>query len=119
MSAAMAVASSALIAVPNAGAGSPARTSTSPNSRRSSARSIADGLVPALQKRGLARRAYAHAQFRDNLLEFKGSVPKLQRRIPRITVAPRSVNVTITGNTVFSVPKPQPGWNVAGNTLTR
>ena len=31
---------------------------------------VADGLVPALQERGLARRAYAHAQFRDNLLEF-------------------------------------------------
>ena len=31
---------------------------------------IADGLVPALQARGLTRRAYAHAQFRDNLLEF-------------------------------------------------
>ncbi len=31
---------------------------------------VADGLVPALQARGLTRRAYAHAQFRDNLLEF-------------------------------------------------
>ncbi|NOG69370.1 NtaA/DmoA family FMN-dependent monooxygenase [Roseicella sp. DB1501] len=31
---------------------------------------VADGLVPALQRRGLARRAYGHAQFRDNLLEF-------------------------------------------------
>ena len=31
---------------------------------------VADGLVPALQRRGLVRRAYAHAQFRDNLLEF-------------------------------------------------
>ncbi|NKC29854.1 NtaA/DmoA family FMN-dependent monooxygenase [Falsiroseomonas selenitidurans] len=38
-------------------------------SRRSVAE-IADGLVPALQARGLARRAYAHAQFRDNLLAF-------------------------------------------------
>lgn len=38
-------------------------------SRRSVAE-IADGLVPALQARGLTRRAYAHAQFRDNLLEF-------------------------------------------------
>ncbi|WP_439594345.1 NtaA/DmoA family FMN-dependent monooxygenase [Falsiroseomonas sp.] len=38
-------------------------------SRRSVAE-IADGLVPALQARGLARRAYAHAQFRDNLREF-------------------------------------------------
>jgi FMN-dependent oxidoreductase (nitrilotriacetate monooxygenase family) len=31
---------------------------------------VADGLVPALQARGLVRRAYAHAQFRDNLREF-------------------------------------------------
>jgi long-chain alkane monooxygenase len=31
---------------------------------------ITDGLVPALQQRGLMRTAYAHAQFRDNLLEF-------------------------------------------------
>ena len=38
-------------------------------SRRSVAE-IADGLVPALQARGLVRRGYAHAMFRDNLLEF-------------------------------------------------
>lgn len=38
-------------------------------SRRSVAE-VADGLVPALQGRGLTRRAYAHARFRDNLLEF-------------------------------------------------
>ena len=31
---------------------------------------IEDGLVPALQDRGLVRSAYGHAQFRDNLLEF-------------------------------------------------
>jgi FMN-dependent oxidoreductase (nitrilotriacetate monooxygenase family) len=31
---------------------------------------IADGLVPALQRRGLVRRAYAHETLRDNLLEF-------------------------------------------------
>ncbi|MCB8882041.1 NtaA/DmoA family FMN-dependent monooxygenase [Acidisoma cellulosilytica] len=31
---------------------------------------IEDGLVPALQKRGLARKAYAHQQFRDNLLDY-------------------------------------------------
>jgi FMN-dependent oxidoreductase (nitrilotriacetate monooxygenase family) len=31
---------------------------------------VADGLVPALQRRGLVRREYAHAQFRDNLREF-------------------------------------------------
>jgi FMN-dependent oxidoreductase (nitrilotriacetate monooxygenase family) len=31
---------------------------------------IEDGLVPALQDRGLMRKAYGFAQFRDNLLEF-------------------------------------------------
>lgn len=31
---------------------------------------VEDGLVPVLQKRGLMRKAYGHAQFRDNLLEF-------------------------------------------------
>ncbi len=31
---------------------------------------IVDGLVPALQARGLARREYGHAMFRDNLLAF-------------------------------------------------
>jgi FMN-dependent oxidoreductase (nitrilotriacetate monooxygenase family) len=31
---------------------------------------ITDGLVPALQRRGLTRRDYGHEQFRDNLLEF-------------------------------------------------
>jgi FMN-dependent oxidoreductase (nitrilotriacetate monooxygenase family) len=31
---------------------------------------IEDGLVPALQERGLVRKAYAFEQFRDNLLEF-------------------------------------------------
>ena len=29
-----------------------------------------DGLVPALQDRGLVRTAYEHTQFRDNLLAF-------------------------------------------------
>jgi len=38
-------------------------------SRRSVAE-IADGLVPALQARGLVRRAYAYEHFRDNLMEF-------------------------------------------------
>ena len=38
-------------------------------SRRSVA-TIMDGLVPVLQRRGLTRRAYAHEQLRDNLLEF-------------------------------------------------
>ncbi|MCM3925084.1 NtaA/DmoA family FMN-dependent monooxygenase [Frankia sp. AiPs1] len=31
---------------------------------------IADGLVPALQRRGLMRTSYPHELFRDNLLEF-------------------------------------------------
>lgn len=31
---------------------------------------IEDGLVPALQDRGLVPTAYEHAQFRDNLLAF-------------------------------------------------
>jgi FMN-dependent oxidoreductase (nitrilotriacetate monooxygenase family) len=31
---------------------------------------VADGLVPALQKRGLARTSYAHELLRDNLREF-------------------------------------------------
>jgi long-chain alkane monooxygenase len=31
---------------------------------------ITDGLVPALQRRGLARMGYAYEHFRDNLLEF-------------------------------------------------
>ena len=31
---------------------------------------ITDGLIPALQRRGLVRTAYTYEQFRDNLLEF-------------------------------------------------
>jgi alkanesulfonate monooxygenase SsuD/methylene tetrahydromethanopterin reductase-like flavin-dependent oxidoreductase (luciferase family) len=31
---------------------------------------ICDGLVPVLQKRGLVRRSYEHARFRDNLMAF-------------------------------------------------
>jgi alkanesulfonate monooxygenase SsuD/methylene tetrahydromethanopterin reductase-like flavin-dependent oxidoreductase (luciferase family) len=31
---------------------------------------ITDGLVPALQRRGLARTEYGYEQFRDNLLDF-------------------------------------------------
>jgi long-chain alkane monooxygenase len=31
---------------------------------------ITDGLVPALQRRGLTRTAYTYEQFRDNLQEF-------------------------------------------------
>lgn len=41
-----------------------------PNLSRRTLAEIEDGLVPALQRRGLARKAYSHAQFRDNLLEF-------------------------------------------------
>ena len=41
-----------------------------PNVSRRSVAEITDGLVPALQQRGLVRRKYAHAMFRDNLLEF-------------------------------------------------
>jgi long-chain alkane monooxygenase len=31
---------------------------------------VADGLVPALQSRGLARTSYSHEKLRDNLLAF-------------------------------------------------
>jgi alkanesulfonate monooxygenase SsuD/methylene tetrahydromethanopterin reductase-like flavin-dependent oxidoreductase (luciferase family) len=41
-----------------------------PNTSRRSIAGITDGLVPQLQQRNLVRRAYAHEQFRDNLLEF-------------------------------------------------
>jgi len=41
-----------------------------PDVSRRSAATIMDGLVPVLQRRGLTRRAYAHEQLRDNLLEF-------------------------------------------------
>ena len=41
-----------------------------PNVSRRLLAEIEDGLVPALQDRGLVRSAYDHAQFRDNLLEF-------------------------------------------------
>ena len=41
-----------------------------PNVNRRSVAEIADGLVPALQRRGLVRRAYEFEQFRDNLMAF-------------------------------------------------
>jgi hypothetical protein len=41
-----------------------------PNVSRKTVVEVTDGLIPALQQRGLVRRAYGHAQFRDNLLEF-------------------------------------------------
>ena len=41
-----------------------------PDISRRSVAEIEDGLVPALQKRGLVRKAYGREQFRDNLLEF-------------------------------------------------
>jgi hypothetical protein len=31
---------------------------------------VADGLVPALQRRGLVRTAYAHTSLNENLREF-------------------------------------------------
>lgn len=43
---------------------------TLPDVSRRSVAEITDGLVPALQQRGLVRRAYEHPQFRDNLLAF-------------------------------------------------
>lgn len=41
-----------------------------PNVSRRVLAEIEDGLVPALQSRGLVRAAYRHRHFRDNLLEF-------------------------------------------------
>ncbi|MBH0237975.1 NtaA/DmoA family FMN-dependent monooxygenase [Methylobrevis albus] len=41
-----------------------------PDVSRRTIASITDGLVPELQQRGLTRKAYAHTQLRDNLLEF-------------------------------------------------
>jgi FMN-dependent oxidoreductase (nitrilotriacetate monooxygenase family) len=41
-----------------------------PNVSRRLLAEIEDGLIPALQDRGLVRSAYGHAQFRDNLLEY-------------------------------------------------
>src|SRR5580704_10272023 len=41
-----------------------------PDVNRRTLAEVEDGLVPALQARGLVRAAYAHTQFRDNLLEF-------------------------------------------------
>ena len=40
------------------------------NINRRTIAEIEDGLVPALQRRGLVRKAYGFEQFRDNLLEF-------------------------------------------------
>jgi alkanesulfonate monooxygenase SsuD/methylene tetrahydromethanopterin reductase-like flavin-dependent oxidoreductase (luciferase family) len=41
-----------------------------PNVNRRTLAEVEDGLVPALQDRGLVRSAYTHRHFRDNLLEF-------------------------------------------------
>lgn len=41
-----------------------------PNVSRKSVAEITDGLVPALQQRGLVRKTYSEARFRDNLLAF-------------------------------------------------
>ena len=43
---------------------------TMPNVHRRTLAEIEDGLVPALQDRGLVRKTYEHKQFRDNLLAF-------------------------------------------------
>jgi hypothetical protein len=31
---------------------------------------ITDGLIPALQRRGVVRTSYTHEHFRDNLLDY-------------------------------------------------
>ena len=41
-----------------------------PNVNRRTLAEVEDGLVPALQDRGLVRSAYTHRHFRDSLLEF-------------------------------------------------
>jgi FMN-dependent oxidoreductase (nitrilotriacetate monooxygenase family) len=41
-----------------------------PNVTRRTLAEVEDGLIPALQDRGLVRAAYTHRTFRDNLLEF-------------------------------------------------
>jgi alkanesulfonate monooxygenase SsuD/methylene tetrahydromethanopterin reductase-like flavin-dependent oxidoreductase (luciferase family) len=41
-----------------------------PNVNRRTLAEIEDGLIPALQDRGLMRKAYEHTQFRDNLLAY-------------------------------------------------
>lgn len=41
-----------------------------PNVSRKSVCEVTEGLVPALQRRGLVRKKYEHTQFRDNLLAF-------------------------------------------------
>ena len=41
-----------------------------PNVSRKTVSEVTDGLIPALQQRGLVRRSYSHKMFRDNLLEF-------------------------------------------------
>lgn len=41
-----------------------------PDVSRKSVAEVTDGLVPVLQRRGLARKQYEHTQFRDNLLAF-------------------------------------------------
>jgi FMN-dependent oxidoreductase (nitrilotriacetate monooxygenase family) len=41
-----------------------------PNVNRRTLAEIEDGLIPALQDRGLVRKSYEHAQFRDNLLAY-------------------------------------------------
>jgi len=42
----------------------------SPTVNRRNLAEIADGLAPALRKRGLIRSGYSYPTFRENLLEF-------------------------------------------------
>ena len=43
---------------------------STPNVTRRLLAEVEDGLIPALQKRGLTRRGYEHSQLRDTLMEF-------------------------------------------------
>jgi hypothetical protein len=56
---------------------------------------------------------------RDNVLEQADGLPDIGLLTPIINVGRASVNVTITGNEVASVPRAMnPTWNVSGNTIT-
>ncbi len=53
-----------------AGAGGDGFLLSMPDISRRSIAEIEDGLVPALQRRGLVRKGYSYSGFRENLLEF-------------------------------------------------
>ena len=53
-----------------AGAGGDGFLLSMPDISRRSIAEIEDGLVPALQRRGLVRKRYSYSGFRENLLEF-------------------------------------------------